>query len=586
MSFPSHEQREYLNSSIEENWYLEACPGSGKTEVIAAKVIREIDSWDGYPGGLAVLSFANSAVDELKSRIGSHLHGLPVAYPHWISTIDSFIFSCIVAPVAHQVTGYAGDGDDYRLRLVDSSSTMFIRTKYALERVNLSANKYDYDLATGRYIFRTGETGLDRKLNALKLADWQIRDLSETKTRFKRAGFATYRDIEQLAIQILERADLANFCALISLRYPLLLVDECQDLSAEQLEVLGRLIALGTNVHMVGDLNQSIYGFRHADPARVRSFISDQHFGIARLSKNFRSSQAIVDLCSALVPGEAVVGNAGIFSTLPIVVEYESCPSQSLPAFMDLSEAFSNRVVVSRGYSTLHRFCSGATELNDTERLALACAVAEGESAFAIHKSLELLAGWLVSKLEYTAKPNSLQCPLNVESALEWRLFLHQGLMFLRKSGASVEGQNWKGWCKLATSIIGQLPRQPFVAEDIAVAISALALQKLRSPSGRGEEQVSERLALVSLQGITIRLATIHEIKGETHEATMLVSASRRGDQSHWADWIGDKNSEAARLAYVASSRPKNLLVWAVKKLKPVERDQLQQIGFTIASGR
>jgi hypothetical protein len=76
----------------------------------------------------------------------------------------------------------------------------------------------------------------------------------------------------------------------------------------------------------------------------------------------------------------------------------------------------------------------------------------------------------------------------------------------------------------------------------------------------------------VALHKSRIRLATIHEIKGETHEATMLVSASRRGNQSHWADWIGDKDSEAARLAYVASSRPKTLLVWAVKKLKTSER--------------
>lgn len=585
MSFPSHEQREYLNSSIEENWYLEACPGSGKTEVIAAKVAHEIQRWDGFPGGLGVLSFANSAVHELKARIGCHLLGLPLAHPHWVSTIDSFIFNCIVAPVAHLITGYTGDGYDYRLRLVDSSSTVFIRTKYALERINLSANKYDYDLATGRYIFHTGEPGLDRKLNALTLADWQVNDLTDTKNRFKRAGFATYRDVEQLAIQILQKADLANFSARISLRYPLLLVDECQDLSAEQLVVLGRLITHGTTVHMVGDLNQSIYGFRHADPARVRRFISDKDFKIARLSKNFRSSQAIVDVCSALVPGEAVIGNASIFSKMPIVVEYETCPSQSLPVFMGLSDGLASRVVVSRGYSTLHKFYSAATELNDTERLALACAVAGNDSAFAIHKSLALFAGWLASKLEYTAKPNSFLCPLSVESDLEWRLFLHQGLMFLREYGGSIEGQHWKGWCKVVTCAIAQLSRQSFVAEDIASAISGLALLKLRSPSGLGEQLMSERLSLVSLQGINIRLATIHEIKGETHDATMLVSASRRGDQSHWSDWIGDKNSEAARLAYVASSRPRNLLVWAVKKLKPAERDQLRQRGFTIAGG-
>ena len=51
MTFPSEEQRRYLGSSIDDNVYLEACPGSGKTEVIAAKVAREIEDWQGYPGG-------------------------------------------------------------------------------------------------------------------------------------------------------------------------------------------------------------------------------------------------------------------------------------------------------------------------------------------------------------------------------------------------------------------------------------------------------------------------------------------------------------------------------------------------------
>jgi DNA helicase-2/ATP-dependent DNA helicase PcrA len=39
----------------------------------------------------------------------------------------------------------------------------------------------------------------------------------------------------------------------------------------------------------------------------------------------------------------------------------------------------------------------------------------------------------------------------------------------------------------------------------------------------------------VTLNQNRFRLATIHEVKGETHEAIMLVSASRRRDQSHWA---------------------------------------------------
>lgn len=583
MSFPSEEQREYLGSSIDNNVYLEACPGSGKTEVIAAKVAREIEDWRGYPGGIAVLSFANSAANELKARLIAHQRRAPVAYPHWASTIDSFILNCIVAPVAHVLTGYAGKDGDFRLRLVDSSSTVFFKTKYALERIHVAANKYDYDLATGKYVFRTGEPGLDRKLNATILADWQMRDLREAKARFKTAGFATYRDVEHLAIQILQDAQLSAFCTRLALRYPFLVIDECQDLSVEQLTVLEGLLRLGVKMHIVGDLNQSIYGFRHADPARVMCFIRDHGFTGARLSQNFRSSQAIVDLCCALVAGQKIYGNAAIHPTAPVIVEYDDCPSEVMPVFMSLSDAYANRVIVSRGHSTLHKFCSGTNDLNDTERLALACALAGSESAFVIQKSLALFGGWLASKLAYSAKPNSFHCPVDVESELEWRLFLHQALVFTTNSGASIAGKNWKGWCKAAKTCLNELPRQAFVAADIAVAIAQLAEFGLRSPSGLGEQLVSQRLSLVALHKSNIRLATIHEIKGETHEATMLVSASRRGDQSHWADWIGDKNSEAARLAYVASSRPKSLLVWAVKKLKASELTTLQGLGFKIA---
>ncbi|UTL78916.1 UvrD-helicase domain-containing protein [Pseudomonas putida] len=584
MTFPSEEQRRYLDSSIDDNIYLEACPGSGKTEVIAAKVAREIDDWQGYPGGIALLSFANSAANELRSRLIAHQQGAPVTYPHWVSTIDSFILNCLVAPVAHRLTGYAGKDGDYRLRLVDGTSKVYVKTKYAIEHIRIPANQYDFDLARGQFIFRTGEPGLDRKLNAVVLAEWQLRDLRDAKARFKAAGFATYRDVEHLAIQILQKAEFSAFCARLALRYPLLVIDECQDLSVEQLTVLEGLLRLGVKMHIVGDLNQSIYGFRHADPVRVGRFIRDHGFTSLLLRLNFRSSKAIVDLCSELVAGRKINGNPTIQPAAPVIVEYDGCPSEAMPTFMRLSDSYKNRVIVSRGHSTLNRFFSGANDLNDTERLALACSLAGNDSAVAIQKSLALFGGWLCSKLEYSVKPNSYYCPVDVESELEWRLFLHQTLAFFTGAGASVEGQNWSQWCRAAKASLNNLPTQAFVIADVAAAITPLAKLGLRSPAGLTAQLVTQRLSLVTLHQNRIRLATIHEVKGETHEATMLVSACRRGDQSHWADWISDKNSEAARLAYVASSRPRNLLVWAVKKLKTSERVTLQRLGFEFAT--
>ncbi|MBT9726424.1 UvrD-helicase domain-containing protein, partial [Escherichia coli] len=66
------QQIDYIESSINSSIYLEACPGSGKTEVIAAKIVKEINNWTLSPGGIALLSFSNSATDELLSRVQQH----------------------------------------------------------------------------------------------------------------------------------------------------------------------------------------------------------------------------------------------------------------------------------------------------------------------------------------------------------------------------------------------------------------------------------------------------------------------------------------------------------------------------------
>ena len=78
----TQEQLHYVNSSIAVHTFLEACPGSGKTEVVAAKVSKEISNWKGSPGGLVTLSFANSATDELKIRISKYLPHVPSLLRH------------------------------------------------------------------------------------------------------------------------------------------------------------------------------------------------------------------------------------------------------------------------------------------------------------------------------------------------------------------------------------------------------------------------------------------------------------------------------------------------------------------------
>ena len=70
-----------------------------------------------------------------------------------------------------------------------------------------------------------------------------------------------------------------------------------------------------------------------------------------------------------------------------------------------------------------------------------------------------------------------------------------------------------------------------------------------------------------------LRITTIHNVKGETLEALMLVSSRDKGtSDGYWTQWLDDPTSEAARLAYVASSRPRKLINPGPFLLLPVRK--------------
>ncbi|MCT8858507.1 UvrD-helicase domain-containing protein [Shewanella xiamenensis] len=139
----TQEQLNYVNSSIEKHVYLEACPGSGKTEVVAAKVAKEIESWKKYPSGLAALSFANSATDELSSRVARYQPNCRSMFPHFLGTFDSFIFKNIVSPISTELTTYIGENGDSSIRIVEPNAQIGYKTKYSYVNIGkIKANHY------------------------------------------------------------------------------------------------------------------------------------------------------------------------------------------------------------------------------------------------------------------------------------------------------------------------------------------------------------------------------------------------------------------------------------------------------------
>ncbi len=584
-------QKKYINSPIDQHIYLKACPGSGKTEVVAAKVAKEMARWDQSPGGMAILSFANSATDELKERIGKYKRHDTSHFPHFVGTFDSFILKHIVSPIAHEITGYEGKEGDYSIRLVENGSPVYFKTKYAYaKKGNQRANQYDYDMATEQYIFNTGNRVLNKILNNIDFEGWQHQDLENTKKKFLKAGFATYRDIEHLAIEIFELKRTDGYVKLIAQKFPFIIIDECQDLSLEQLTILQELADLGVKLHLIGDINQSIYGFRNADPRNITNFINKTNDTELELITNRRSAQPIVDLCCSLVDSDKITGNRPLVKNCCKVLMYNECPTEVLPTFKQLTNKYKNKniAVVARSHATLAKFTGANKSLNEVESLALSIALFDVNNMQKLEQSLSLFSEYLRLhlKAKESVRPVSFNCPESISSSLRWRQFLFNALSYLVSKGLANTTLTWTKWCKEIQTQIRELTKEPFADEQIAELLISLKDIKHRSPSGKSSEAVGDTLQLTVEQQEQLRFTTIHQVKGETHDATMLVSGIKAGGESNWKDWLKDPSSEAARFAYVASSRPKHMLIWAVKKLKAADQKKLEMklknIGFTI----
>lgn len=575
------EQKDYINAPLDRHVYLKACPGSGKTEVIAAMVAKVIGEWRRFPAGVAILTFSNSATDELKNRLVRYL-GEPVPFPHLVSTFDSFVLSRMVANVASEVTGFPGKDGDSRLSILENKADIF-QSSAKISGRRISACKYNYDLDTRKFTFSTGDRVQDAQLNAAVINDATFKDLVETKKRLWKAGFATYRDVDMIALKAFSKPELVGYFQRIAKRFPLVIVDECQDLSSEQLSMVKKLHELGVKFHFVGDLNQSIYGFRKSNPENVNKLLGELDFAELPLKANWRSGQAIVDLCSDLMQIERMAGNPEIDPIKPLLLQYEKCPSELLPKITELTSAYKNVVVVARGHSTLQRFRKG-DNFTGVEVLALACVAASSGSLKELNVALALFAEWLADKLSLQVTRAGRHCPVAVESKLAWRKFVHQCLKYLVAAGAADTNLTWKEWAAIAKQALRTLPDQPFVLAEISSGLEPLRRLIIRSPAQKGDIELSVSLNQGVVQQPTVdglRYETIHQVKGETHEATVVVSSRQRGVHlSHWQDWLADPASEGARFAYVASSRPRHLLIWAVKRLKAAEKDTLFKLGF------
>jgi DNA helicase-2/ATP-dependent DNA helicase PcrA len=293
------QQREAVETT-EGPLLVVAGAGAGKTRVITYRIAYLIEQGKARPEEILAVTFTNKAADEMRQRVASLLPGLQGGSP-WTSTFHSFCARLLrrEAPVLGLRRDFSIYDDDDQERLVrgllkelgDDDRAWVARG--VLERISRAKT-------AGR-----GPDDWETSPNPLERRHAEV--YRRYQEALRRASALDFDDLLLEAVRVL--AEHPEVRARWHRRFHYLQVDEYQDTNRPQYELV-RLLAPPSpelraerpNVCVVGDEDQSIYGWRGADYGNIFRF--EQDFAGARLillEQNYRSTQPILDVATAVI---------------------------------------------------------------------------------------------------------------------------------------------------------------------------------------------------------------------------------------------------------------------------------------------
>lgn len=267
--------------------------GSGKTRVITHKVAYLIREGLFQPDEILAVTFTNKAAREMQERVQALLGPRMTRMP-LVCTFHSFC-----ARFLRREIGILGYPSQFTIYDADDQKSL-------VKRLLKDMNAGD-ELTPDAVIHRISQAKI-RHVTPSKYAEQFDRDGDEVVARaFRRyeelmreAGALDFDDLILKTNDILE--GFPDVRERVNRRYRYLLVDEFQDTNPPQFILVKHLAAAHRNLCVVGDEDQSIYGFRGAILANILHFEKDFHGSrIFKLEENYRCSRNILKAGSSLI---------------------------------------------------------------------------------------------------------------------------------------------------------------------------------------------------------------------------------------------------------------------------------------------
>lgn len=587
---------------------VQACPGSGKTTLIAAKLLLLSQKWPYKYKGICVLSHTNVAKNEIIEKIkNSHLPEARslLSYPHFIGTIQEFVNKHMGIPYLRSI--------GIEINLIDTDrcveliySRLMPNTKNYIDNKNLHGNVlFDFNLKINE-----GSIKINIPTFPNGSESNSYRNLKKTRTKLICEGYLFYRDLYVFAEKLLIiTPSLTDY---IQRRYPLTIIDEMQDTQKFQDDILQRVFQANpslSSVQRFGDPDQAIFNGindevpnesyngkprsemnyvidkSHRFDTSIGNKIKNLSFNQIDLSSNHSdydlekrnqfNSEAEAFKHSIIIFNDDTIGHV-ITKFATLVAKQFSQEKKNDPDFTvkavgavgkELDSSNANELKIGHYWMAYNkekskRMFNGKCLIEDIYYIRdLTDGDCSGSYKFILDCILRLLRTAKITDHNekfYNAK--SLKDKLLKEK--RWRRF-RKVLVWFIINREDITSEKWQKACLVLGKILDFDPANENVSDYLAHQ------ERVRVDS---DTEASSNTR--NLDGIKIEFSTIHGVKGETHDATLIFETKYYQHDIHTmlGYLTGDETSQPTqgrkikfmRQLYVAMSRPKHLLCFAI----------------------
>jgi len=274
--------------------------GSGKTRVITHRICHLITARHVPGASILAVTFTNKAAGEMKERVQKLLGAASAMDAPTVSTFHSFCVRVLRRdgdPLAQIRPGFTRNfqiyDDDDQLAIVKRVFKKFgLDEEFMKYRSALSAISQGKNRKQSPQDFYKAATNPQAERLA-KVYD-------EYEEELRKANALDFDDLLLEAVRLLRHDEPTR--EWYGRRYQFLMIDEYQDTNRSQYELLRLLTTQHNNVGVVGDEDQSIYGWRGADIHNILDFEKDfPGAKVIRLEQNYRSTKTILEAAGAVV---------------------------------------------------------------------------------------------------------------------------------------------------------------------------------------------------------------------------------------------------------------------------------------------